>query len=113
MFFIFFYFLGAHRVSSVNHGVKIFINVCRDIKFGTVHTNLCGNKGESPACRNDTNKTIGKITNESKLFYDGDKIKLVYNYTATASTNCKSGVITEITFLCQQHSSDVSIQAMK
>ena len=105
--------LGGHLVSSETHGVDIYINVCRDIKFGPeIPDNSCSDKGKtSPACRKDIGKPIGKITSNSKLYYQGDSIKLVYSYTGTAATKklCPKGVYTNITFMCQKQFSDVSI----
>ena len=104
---------GGHLVSSKTHGVNIYINVCRDIKFGPeIPDGSCSDNGKtSPACRKDINKPIGKITNNSKLYYEGDSIKLVYSYTGTAATKkqCPKGVYTNITFMCQKQFSDVSI----
>jgi hypothetical protein len=102
-----FCFLGGHRVSSENYDVDIVINVCRDIKFGVqVPDNSCNGK-QSPACRKDIAKPIGIITDSSKLHYDGNKIKL--NYTTEKTTECSNGVVTDITFLCQEKLSNVSI----
>ena len=103
---------GGHLVSSKTHGVDIYINVCRDIKFGPeIPDNSCSDKGKtSPACRKDIGKPIGKITNDSKLYYEGDSIKLAYSYTDTAAEKqCPKGVYTIITFMCQKQFSDVSI----
>jgi hypothetical protein len=109
-FSVHFYSLGGHRVSSESRSVEIFINVCRDITFGPqVPTGTCGNGQPSPACRIDKKKAIGKITSTSKLYYDGDKIKLVYNITEKNPTECPKGVTTDITFLCKEQFSNVSI----
>jgi hypothetical protein len=110
-FFALFYSLGGHRVSA-GYGIEIFINVCRDITFGTqVPAGDCSDDPKKlqprPACRKDIKKAIGKITSTSKLYYDGEKIKLVYATEKTAE--CPEGVKTDITFLCEEQFSNVSI----
>ena len=99
-------------VSSETPGVEVYINVCRDIKMGLpIPDNACSDGGKySPVCRKDIGKPIGKITKDSKLYYEGDSIKLVYNYTGAKSTKlCPNGVYTDVTFMCQKKFSDVSI----
>ena len=97
-------------MSSDTYGVQVFINVCRDIKFGTqVPADSCKDSKPSAACRKDIKKPIGKITASSKLYYEGNKIKLVYNYTEGKSAKCPHGVVTDITFFCQKHFSNVCI----
>ena len=101
----------GHWVSSETPGVEVYINVCRDIKLDfSISANVVDDGKYSPVCRKDIGKPIGKITKDSKLYYEGDSIKLVYNYTGAKSTKlCPNGVYTDVTFMCQEKFSDVSI----
>ena len=69
----------GHWVSSETPGVEVYINVCRDIKLDlSISANVVDDGKYSPVCRKDIGKPTGKITKDSKLYYEGDSIKLVY-----------------------------------
>ena len=101
-------------MSSQTRNVGIFINVCRNIQNDEqTPVNACSDDGKSTssisACRADLKKPIGRITKDTRLVYDGGKIKLVYKYLPKkTSKDCPDGVITEITFMCQKKFSNVS-----
>ena len=103
-----FSFLGGHLVATSQNGVEIWINVCREITPNPKGpTSSCPKK--SGSCRVGTTKSIGDITEDTKLQYEKGRITLTY-HSPEKSTGCVDKANTSITFICPYNSfKDVSV----